>query len=140
MKTNFTHILDAPEQGMALIYFQTSLYCGKYKREAESIDLGKENVEERILEIHLFDESTEYRAVYSQEKEEYIEAVIRDDNQICDEIIKEESYLLDEYRKDFGNEKMGTANYMTYDEDDMLKLINYRLYIPEKGEATIDER
>ena len=89
-----------------------------------------------ILELHLFNDTTEYRAVLSQANlidgvPHYIEAIVADDTQDYAEKIAEECFLLPEYR----DEKLGVMNYMQFDESDLLHLVNYRLYEVKGGRS-----
>lgn len=128
-------ICKAPEVGRAMIYFQTSLYYGAYKRIGEEILLDDNRLLPLdFLELHLFDSKTEYRAVLSKAHNltgisDYIEVVISDEMQDYDEKIKEECFLESEYI----DEKIGVMNYMKFDENDLLHLVNYRLYQVEGG-------
>lgn len=146
MKLSLQRINEAPVKGRALIYFRTRLYYGSFSRKQKEIELmvkeekeillldGSQEID-TILELHLFDREREYRAVYSQAKREYLENIILDKSeekpknadekgkdsklQIC-----EECYLLSGYQ----DEKIGIVNYMQFNEEDMLSLVNYRLY------------
>lgn len=135
MKIKFQHKYDMPGQGKALICFRTSLYYGAYKREGDVLELEgniremSEQEKSEILEIHLFDAKQEYRAIYSQTKKGYIETLVDDPGMKADVKIEEQSFLLPEYEPE---KKIGVANYLRYDENDMLELVNYRLYIPEE--------
>lgn len=151
MKFSLKEIDKAPLKGRALIYFRTRLYYGSFTREEIRIELNRkeekeillldgEQKQDTILELHLFDKEKEYRMVYSQARGEYLEYVISDDLNKVEEKngkspdkedsnfqICEECYLLPEY----DDEKIGIMNYMQFNEEDMLSLVNYRLYMTE---------
>lgn len=130
MRVELSRIEEAPECGNAMICFRTSLYYGKFQRSGQKIIIDYSETEDKILELHLFDSETEYRAVYSESRERYIETVVKDASEKFEKKIKEECYLLPEYQE----EKIGVANYMCFDENDMLYLSNYRLYVVRGNE------
>ncbi|MGN0465822.1 MAG: hypothetical protein ACI4F9_05645 [Lachnospiraceae bacterium] len=139
MKLSLQRINEAPEKGKALIYFRTRLYYGSFskKEKEKGIELmakgeneilllnGSQEID-TVLELHLFDKEKEYRAVYSQARREYLENIISDKLEEKDSKFQicEECYLLSGYQ----DEKIGIVNYMQFNEEDMLSLVNYRLY------------
>lgn len=132
MRVELEQIEEAPECGKAMICFRTGLYYGDFRRSGADIAIEDFPAQDKFLELHLFDTKTEYRAVYSEAREAYIVSVIRDETETFAKKIEEECYLLPEYQE----EKIGVANYMCFDKNDMLCLSNYRLYIAggEKNE------
>lgn len=129
-------IQAAPSHGTAMIYYRTGLYYGTYtKTDNEIILANNKQMMPDVLELHLFDQATEYRAVLSQAANltQYIESVISDESQLHDYKIAEECYLEDEYQ----DEKIGIMNYMQFDENDLLHLVNYRLYQVEGGKNNV---
>ena len=137
MKMEIQYGLEPPKRGKALIYFLTKLYYGTYRLEGNELELDgaisdmTEQGQREILEMHLFDEDTEYRKVHSQARRGYIEALINDRTTKSDLNIMENCFLLQEYLPE---EKLGVVSYLQYDENDMLELINYRLCMA-KGES-----
>lgn len=112
---------EAPGSGHALIYTRQKLIFKAYN------DIGKLREEiknDELLEIHLFDDNIEYRAVSTRSKrypEGVIEAVIGEKNE--DQSIFEEEVLLEGK----GQEKITILNYISYDENGMAFIDNYRL-------------
>jgi len=130
MKLALKMLNTAPETGRAMIYYQTGIYYGDYKFENGELKLSDGNPwESTVLELHLFDANTEYRAVYSQMENGYMETVIQDASQKADVRIPEECFLLPEY----SDQKIGIMNYLCFDEDDLLHLANYRIYTVKGG-------
>lgn len=135
MKMKIQYNLEPPGQGKALIYFLTKLYYGTYRLEENELELDGDILDiqeqEEVLEMHLFNENTEYRKMQSQAKKGHIETLVDDITAKPDLIITENCFLLPEYAPE---QKIGVVSYLRYDENDMLKLINYRL-CTMKGES-----
>ena len=85
------------------------------------------HLQKQLLELHLFDDTTEYRIIRSEHGE--IEIVISDENMPHDDIYCEKIYTLKE--NDEQSEEQDSCvevvNYLTYDENDLLLIRNYRL-------------
>lgn len=112
---------EAPRSGHALIYTRQKVIFKAYNDIEKLIEEIKND---ELLEIHLFDDNIEYRAVSTRSKrypERVIEAVIGEKNE--DQSIFEEEVLLE--RK--GQEKITVLNYISYDENGMAFIDNYRL-------------
>lgn len=121
---------EAPGSGYALIYTRQKVIFKAYN------DIGKLREEiknDELLEIHLFDDNIEYRAVSTRSKrypEGVIEAVIGEKNE--DQSIFEEEVLIDQREERVllerkGQEKITVLNCISYDENGMAFIDNYRL-------------
>lgn len=86
-------LLDAPACGYILVYFQTGMEFGTYQKTTyikdgtKSFDIKASCLEQekykegaKLLELHLFDRKTEYRAVYTESmpKRGYLECIIKE--------------------------------------------------------------
>ena len=94
-----------------------------YKKE----ELSEDDLQKQLLELHLFDDTTEYRIIRSEHGE--IEIVISDENMPHDDIYCEKIYTLKENDEQSEEEDscVEVVNYLTYDENDLLLIRNYRL-------------
>lgn len=114
MEENEMNLLDAPEQGTMYALYTDRVVYQKYNRE----DLPEEEIlKEKLLELHLFDEEVEYRCIKTRRGE--IEA------RISDKISHEDQYTEQIFTLD--GEKVDVINYITYDENDLMRIDNYRL-------------
>ena len=115
MKLNELNLSNAPTNGWCMVYFK------KEKPKLFSYnsldELDKEN---DILEIHLFDENKEYRAISSRRKN-IIETIVKDsdlDYTDTTSIIDKHSNL----------KKLTVRNYLSVNEKNgTLYISNYRL-------------
>ncbi|SES98017.1 hypothetical protein [[Clostridium] polysaccharolyticum] len=111
----------APKEGVVLAYFRNCVKFQIYKDnqlEKDGKILGEDK--EELLELHMFDENMEFRAVKSRSQKKYIpNDVLYNDNQ--DKI--EEVILLEQ--KTPG--KIRVVNYLSYDEYGMAKIAGYQL-------------
>lgn len=110
------NLLNAPEQGtMYALYTDRAVY-----RKYDRTELPEESVlKEQLLELHLFDKEREYRYIKARKSE--IEAEISDETIEHEDSYSEQIFVLD------GKEKIEVVNYITYDENDLLRIDNYRL-------------
>ena len=124
MRVESEKMRRAPEKGMALIYFRRGIYYGEYWMEQGELCLkeDKQFEQDQLLELHLFDESVEYRRVWSDEAQGYLETLVTDGQQEYDEKMQECCFT-----EKHGNERLCVVHYFIYDEDDRLVLVNYRL-------------
>lgn len=136
MRMKIQYGIEPPKQGRALICFRTRLYYGAYRIEEDELELEEsmpemaEREQREILEMHLFDENREYRRLYSQAQQGYLESVVSDQEADKDLIITENCFVLPEYAPE---RKISVVSYLRYDENDMLELVNYRLGIARGG-------
>jgi len=112
----------APERGrMYALYTNCMEYCAYNMAEL----LQRQNLAENLLELHLFDTEKEYRFV--QKRKGCISKLI-DDSCIDSEkgeCTYEEGILTLDSQGIPG--RVTVVNYITYDEDDLLYIENYRL-------------
>ena len=117
------NLSKAPAQGMMYALYTDRVEYRPYKRE----ELMAEKIQEQLLELHLFDDTTEYRMVQSERGE--LEAVINDDNVSYDDTYCEKIFTLKPEEEQPGEQsrQVEVVNYLTYDENDLLMIRNYRL-------------
>lgn len=117
------NLSKAPEQGIMYALYADRVEYRPYKKE----ELSEDDLQKQLLELHLFDDTTEYRIIRSEHGE--IENVISDENMPHDDIYCEKIYTLKE--NDEQSEEQDSCvevvNYLTYDENDLLLIRNYRL-------------
>lgn len=114
---------DAPKRGTIYATFIDKMVYKKY----ESIDEIEELVtKDNLLEIHLFDKEKELR--FLKTRDEGIVQYLISDNMEYD-IYEEELYVSGENidKQDNLSKKIKVVNYIKYDENDMIHIINYRL-------------
>lgn len=121
-------ISEAPQKGYVLSYLRDKVIFKRY----ESIDgLLNELTENEILELHLFDNDIEYRAVTSTSKR-YSDGIIEDvidfkyDSK-SEECFKSDMILEDGFIKDI--HKISVINHLVYDENGSVSVDNYRLIV-----------
>ena len=121
MRMRLERIGEAPKRGYALIYTRRKVI---FKAYDDMDQLMSEIKNEELLEVHLFDDDCEYRAVSTQSiryPSGVIEAVVGKEN--AEQSIFEEEVLLE--GKD--QQKITVLNYISYDENGMAFIDNYRL-------------
>lgn len=113
------NLSKVPNQGIMYALYTDRVEYRPYKKE----ELSEDAIQKHLLELHLFDDTTEYRMIQSECGE--IENVISDENMPHDDIYCEKIYTVKE------NEELDhcieVVNYLTYDENDLLLIRNYRL-------------
>lgn len=117
------NLSKAPEQGIMYALYTDRVEYRPYKKE----ELSEDAIQKQLLELHMFDDTTEYRIIQSERGE--IENVISDENMPHDDIYCEKIYTLNE-NEDQSKEQdhcIEVVNYLTYDENDLLLIRNYRL-------------
>lgn len=110
---------QAPESGTMYAVYQTHIEYKTYNNLQDIIN--QENWTDGLLELHLFDKKKEYR--YIQKRKGFISTLIDDSkkNFSYNDIYEERIYVT-------GSEKqVAIVNYITFDEDDLLQIENYRL-------------
>lgn len=126
---------EAPETGHILAFFQNGIEFDTYRKNAESTDIEASCLDKwkykngsRILELHLFDQKTEYRAIYTENlpNSRYRVCIIKGTE-------KEEAETKEEYQmlhENFWNSEeplfLRVVNYIEFVEN-MLVINNYRL-------------
>lgn len=118
MEINFD---KAPSEGLVLAYFRNCVKFEAYQDnqlEKDGKILGEDK--EELLELHMFNEDVEFRAVKTRNQAEFIpNDVLKNENQ--DKI--EEVVLLEQKSPS----KIRVVNYLTYDEYGMVKIAGYQL-------------
>lgn len=110
---------QAPKSGTMYAVYQTHIEYKTYNSLQDMIN--QENWTDGLLELHLFDKEKEYR--YIQKREGFISIIIDDSkkNFSYDDIYEEHIYVKD------SNRQVAVVNYITFDEDDLMQIENYRL-------------
>lgn len=116
-----------PNQGYILAYFRECVVFEKYEIKNGQIneDIFSSVDMNNLLECHFFNETIEYRLIMSR-KRQVIESVIRKEDEKESEMFKEEQVLLENSFNQFGK-ILKIVNYLKFDENDMIQVINYRL-------------
>ena len=109
-----TRINEAPESGVMYALYVDRVVYKEYLKDDLINDLA---LEDKLLELHLFDENKEYRLIKARNKD--IECVI-EDSVNHDDKYEENIFVGDK-------KKVTVINYIKYDEDDLLRFVNYRL-------------
>lgn len=117
----------APEKGMMYaLYIDKVVYEPYISRPSITEEKG-------LLELHLFDEEKEYRFI-KRRNQKPIEEVISDELVLGKKATKENSYeeeiftLKDKMEKlEDTTHRIKVVNYISYDENDLLTIENYRL-------------
>lgn len=100
----------APQKGMMYALYVDKMIYQPYNSLDEISDEG-------LLELHLFDKKEEYRFIKARKKD--IEVIIND-TKIPHEDTYEEVIFTEKG-------KIKVVNYISYDENDLLTIQNYRL-------------
>lgn len=115
---------NIPEKGTMYALYTDKV---KYERYTKEEFLEDEHLEEKLLELHLFDADREYRYIKTRKGE--IEALISDETVEHQDIYTEKILTLGS-RKEKPDKDSGfveVINYITYDENDLMRIGNYRL-------------
>lgn len=115
----------APERGIIYALFRDRVVFERYSKE----ELEKSRFEgDNLLELHLFDEDTEYR-MFRTRMNGCREMIIRDDTAGAEDIYVEEVLLTGKDADSQENlaDTVKVVNYIEYDENDLLKISGYRL-------------
>ncbi len=114
---------SAPEKGYMLAYFQKQVRFERYDDVCSLKSLDEEQEKTgKLLEIHLFDNKKEYRAVLSCSKryqEGYVEHVA--DFEECEYATIKECILLE------NGDRLIVLNHITYDASGMAVIDDFRL-------------
>lgn len=107
-----------PEQGIMYALYTDRAVFQRYRRN----DLPEEEeLKSSLLELHLFDDQREYR--YIKTRKDEIETEVCDDSTLYDERYTEKIYTSG--AADISCVEV--INYITYDENDLMRIDNYRL-------------
>ena len=117
-------IEGAPQKGTVYATFIDKVVFQKYQSLKEIEELAKED---RMLELHLFDREKEYRVLKTRKKG--IQTFLISDACVHDEVYEEEIYVsADNVDKQTNlSAKLKVVNYIQYDRNDMIHIVNYRL-------------
>lgn len=116
-------INNAPSQGRMLLYLRSGVKFEGYS----SLSNVKEIIgNQEILEIHLFDENREYRALAS-ESQRFPGGCIE---WVSD--FSEEECFLDQVVIDDSNKPMTIVNHISYDDTGMANIDDYRLVMGKR--------
>lgn len=123
------NLLNAPEQGIMYALYKDRVVYRAYKREQLE---QEEKLMDDLLELHLFDSIKEYR--YIKKRKGDMEVCIEDAVVDYDDSYTERIYTLEEDAENL-DDKSGQAkkscvevvNYISYDENDLMMIANYRL-------------
>lgn len=117
----------APEKGMMYALYIDKVVYEPYASK-DSI-----KIENNLLELHLFDSEKEYRFI-TRRNQDPIKEVISDEIVLGEEATEENSYeeeiftLKDKMEKlEDTTHRIKVVNYISYDENDLLTIENYRL-------------
>lgn len=117
---------QAPKKGTIYALLRTEVVFKSY----QNLDEAEGYVQSpQLLEVHLFDKEKEYRKVSTRDG--FKELVIMDleeksENQ---DIYEENIYVLSTNADEMENfeNQVTVVNYITYNQDDMITITNYRL-------------
>lgn len=114
----------APERGMIYALYVDKMIYESYENKQQ---LTEYLAEEKLLEMHLFDREKELRLLKTGSGE--IKSYEIKDDKEYDDVYVESIYLLGadiDQTKDL-KQKVEVVNYIRYDENDLLNIVNYRL-------------
>lgn len=128
-------LMKAPECGTVYAVTDTKICYEKYDDKKKAERLIAESG--RLLELHMFDSVCEYRYVAAAGRppveDVYSDSSMAaslgwDENEMSQHIYEERVFIADSAdKKDGFKNRAGVVNYIQYDEDDMLHIVNYRL-------------
>ena len=113
-----------PEKGTMYALYTDKVVYRKYDRKEFVED---QEATDKLLELHLFDTVAEYR--YIKKRNGKIEALICNDTVEHQDLYTEKIITLGN-KKEKPDKESGFAevvNYITYDENDLMRIGNYRL-------------
>ena len=117
------NLKNAPVSGIVYALYLDKVLFSRYEdiSEVESCIFP-----EKLLELHLFDSNKELRFVKTR-KGKFIECEISDADEYDDTYIETSFVTSEGENKVDPNYKIQVINYLKYDENDMLHIVNYRL-------------
>ena len=117
-------LTNIPEQGTLYALYLDKVKYEKYSRKEL---LEDKQLTDRLLELHLFDDTREYRYIKTRSGE--IEALISDETVEHQEKKKKKIVTLGNKKEkpDKDSGLVEVVNYITYDENDLMRIENYRL-------------
>ena len=113
-----------PEKGTMYALYMDKMVYRSYNREELQEDTA---LTEKLLELHLFDVTMEYR--YIKKRIGEIEVLISDDTVEHQDLYTEKIITLGNKKEkpDRDSGCVEVVNYITYDENDLMRIENYRL-------------
>lgn len=117
-------LTNIPEQGTLYALYLDKVKYEKYSRKEL---LEDKQLTDRLLELHLFDDTREYRYIKTRSGE--IEALISDETVEHQDVYTEKIVTLGNKKEkpDKDSWLVEVVNYITYDENDLMRIENYRL-------------
>lgn len=118
------NLSNIPEQGILYALYTDKVKYEKYKKEEL---LEDPYLAEKLLELHLFDDTREYRYIKTRRGE--METLISDETVEHQDIYTEKILTLGNKKEkpDKDSGFVEVVNYITYDENDLMRIGNYRL-------------
>ncbi len=118
------NLSNIPEQGILYALYTDKVKYEKYKKEEL---LEDPYLAEKLLELHLFDDTREYRYIKTRRGE--METLIIDETVEHQDIYTEKILTLGNKKEkpDKDSGFVEVVNYITYDENDLMRIGNYRL-------------
>lgn len=116
-------LLKAPERGMLYALYTDRMEYRPYERE--DLLLKEKDLQKNLLELHLFDEKKEYRFIKKRKGE--LEVVVCDERKNYDDLYIEKIFTQKDEKEKNHASCIEVVNYLVYDENDLLKIKNYRL-------------
>lgn len=118
------NLLQTPEQGMMYALYTDRVVYESYSKNSLP---SEEEIKKDLLELHLFDAVGEYRYIKTRKGE--IEVYINDENMDYQDTYVERIYTLGKNveKIDKNADKVEVVNYISYDENDLMVIRNYRL-------------
>lgn len=115
---------NAPQKGTIYATFVDKMVYRKYDSLAE---IEQYLTEEGLLELHLFDREKELRFMKTREKG--IQRYEVSDKDGYDDVYEESLFVSGKEagKQEKLSEKIVVVNYIRYDENDMIRIVNYRL-------------
>ena len=118
------NLLQTPKQGMMYALYTDRVVYESYSKNSLP---SEEEIKKDLLELHLFDAVGEYRYIKTRKGE--IESFINDENMDYQDTYVEKIYTLggNVEKSDKNAGKVEVVNYISYDENDLMVIRNYRL-------------
>ena len=116
-------LLKAPERGMLYALYTDRMEYRPYERE--DLLLKEKDLQKNLLELHFFDEKKEYRFIKKRKGE--LEVVVCDERKDYDDLYIEKIFTQEDEKEKNHASCIEVVNYLVYDENDLLKIKNYRL-------------
>ena len=118
------NLLQTAEQGMMYALYSDRVVYKSYSKNSLP---SEEEIKKDLLELHLFDAVGEYRYIKTRKGE--IESFINDENMDYQDTYVEKIYTLggNVEKSDKNAGKVEVVNYISYDENDLMVIRNYRL-------------